>query len=71
MDDIDAYDEIRAVMRSLERRGVPVPEIIDCGFRLSIGAATRFFGEEATVASLHDMIGLVTSSPAPISRRFH
>lgn len=71
IDDIDAYGELRAVMRDLEARGVPVPDIIDCSFRLALGASRRFFGPQATAASLIDMAMVVTDDSVPVSGRLH
>jgi hypothetical protein len=71
MDDIDAYDELRSLMRDLERRGVPVPDIIDCSFRLSLGASRRFFGPQATAASLIDMAMVVADQSMPVPGRLH
>lgn len=55
MDDIDAYAELRTLMRDLEARGVPVPDIIDAAMRLSIGAASRLYGPAAAAESLIEM----------------
>jgi hypothetical protein len=74
MDDIDTYDELRSLMRDLEARGVAVGEIIDCSFRLALGAASRLYGPQAAASSLIDMavqVGGTPTRPPAAGYRLH
>jgi hypothetical protein len=63
--DIDAYGELRELMVSLVTRGVPVDDVIDAGFRLTITAVARMRGTDAASIALDEMAELVEACHEP------
>jgi hypothetical protein len=64
---LDAYAELHALARDLERRGVAAPKVIDALFRLWMRASVRYAGCDGVAITLREIAeeveGLETPRP--------
>jgi hypothetical protein len=68
---INAHAELLDLMASLVMRGVPIADVIDAGFRLTITAVSKLYGNEAAGETLADMNEAVEACQEPERRVLH